>query len=172
MKAIIQDRYGSPDVLALQAVDTPAPRDGEVLLQVHASSVNQADWIALTGRLYAARLAFGLVRPKRRIPDLAVAGRVDAVGRDVTQFQPGDDVFGEVQSAYAEYVCVPQQQLWSKPTNLTFEQAAAVPTAAITALKGLRDHGRLRPGAQVLVNGASGSWARSPCTSPRHSVRR
>ena len=156
MKAIVQRKYGSPDVLELQEVDTPEPRDGEVLLRVHASSVNQADWIALTGRPYAARLAFGLVRPKRRIPGLAVAGRVEAVGRDVTLFTPGDEVFGEVQSAYAEYVCVPEQRIWRNPTNLTFEQAAAVPVAGITALQGLRDKGRVRPGHKVLINGASG----------------
>src|SRR5258708_32629824 len=101
MKAIVQHTYGSPDVLALQEVERPEPRDGEVLLRVHASSVNPADWIALTGRPYAARLGFGLFRPKRRIPGMAVAGRVEAVGRKVTQFAPGDDVFGEVQSAYA-----------------------------------------------------------------------
>lgn len=156
MKAIVQDKYGSPDVLALQEVDMPQPQDGEVLLRVHASSVNQADWIALTGRPYAARLAFGLIRPKRRIPGLAVAGRVEAVGSNVTQFAPGDDVFGEVSSAYAEYVCVPQERLWRKPTNLTFEQAAAVPVAGTAALQGLRDKGKVGPGCRVLINGASG----------------
>jgi NADPH:quinone reductase-like Zn-dependent oxidoreductase len=154
--ARVQHKYGSPDVLKLQEVDKPEPRDGEVLLRVHASSVNQGDWIALTGRPYAARVAFGLFRPKRRIPGMAVAGRVEAVGRNVTQFEPGDDVFGEVPSAYAEYVCVPQERIWRKPTNLTFEQAAAVPVAGMAALQGLRDKGRVGPGRRVLINGASG----------------
>jgi NADPH:quinone reductase-like Zn-dependent oxidoreductase len=156
MKAIVQDRYGSPDVLELQEVDQPEPRDDEVLVQVHAASVNQADWIALTGKPYAARLAFGLLRPKRRIPGIAMAGRVAAVGRNVTQFKPGDEVFGEVHSAYAEYVCVTEDQIGRKPTNLTFEQAAAVPLAAVTALQGLRDKCRVQPGQQVLINCASG----------------
>lgn len=156
MKAFVQDRYGPPDVLALQEVAKPEPRVGEVLLRVHASAINQADWIAVTGRPYAARLAFGLFRPKRRIPGAAVAGRVEAVGAGVTHFKPGDDVFGEVQSAYAEYVCVPEERIWSKPVNLTFEQAAAVPVSGMAALQGLRDKGRVGPGRKVLINGASG----------------
>lgn len=156
MKAIVQHKYGSPDVLALEEVDAPEPRDGEVLLRVRASSVNQGDWIALTGRPYAARLAFGVFRPKRRIPGMAVAGRVEAVGRNATQFAVGDDVFGEVPSAYAEYVCVSQERIWRKPTDLTFEQAAAVPVAGMAALQGLRDKGKVGPGRRVLINGASG----------------
>src|SRR5207302_6264998 len=106
MKAIVQEKYGSPEVLNLREVDRPEPLDDEVLVRVHAASVNTADWITLTGRPYAARLAFGLLRPKLRIPGIAMAGRVAGVGRNVTQFKPGDDVFGEVHSAYAEYVCV------------------------------------------------------------------
>lgn len=156
MKAFVQDRYGPPDVLELQEVARPEPRAGEVLLRVHASAINQADWIALTGKPYPARLAFGLLRPKQRIPGIAVAGRVEAVGAGVTQFKPGDDVFGEVQSAYAEYVCVPQGRIWSKPVNLTFEQAAAVPVSGMAALQGLRDKGQVGPGRKVLINGASG----------------
>ena len=156
MKAIVQDKYGSPDVLNLRDVDKPEPLDDEVLVRIHAAAVNTADWIALTGRPYAARAAFGLFRPKRRIPGIAMAGRVAGVGRNVTQFKPGDDVFGEVHSAYAEYVCVAADRIGSKPTNLTFEQAAAVPLAAITALQGLRDKARVQPGHKVLINGASG----------------
>src|SRR6266851_1986641 len=139
MKAIAQDKYGSPDVLRLREVDKPVPLDDEVLVQVRAAAVNTADWIALTGRPYAARLAFGFFRPKLRIPGIAMAGRVAGVGRNITQFKPGDDVFGEVHSAYAEYVCVAADRIGSKPTNLTFEQASAVPLAGITALQGLRD---------------------------------
>src|SRR6266849_1828883 len=156
MQAIAQDRYGSPDVLKLREVDKPQPLDGEVLVRVHAAAVNTADWIALTGRPYAARLAFGFFRPKLRIPGIAMAGRVAAVGKTVTQFKAGDEVFGEVHSAYAEYVCVAADRIGSKPTNLTFEQAAAVPLAGITALQGLRDKARVQPGHKVLINGASG----------------
>src|ERR1700716_1944239 len=156
MKAIVQDKYGSPDVLKLREIDKPQPLDGEVLVRVHAAAVNKADWIALTGRPYAARLAFGFFRPKLRIPGIAMAGRVAAVGKTVTQFNAGDEVFGEVHSAYAEYVCVAADRIGPKPTNLTFEQAAAVPLAAITALQGLRDKARVQPGHRVLINGASG----------------
>jgi NADPH:quinone reductase-like Zn-dependent oxidoreductase len=156
MKAIVQDKYGSPDVLNFRDVDKPEPLDDEVLVRIHAAAVNTADWIALTGRPYAARLAFGLFRPKLRIPGIAMAGRVAGVGRNITKFKPGDEVFGEVHSAYAEYVCVAADRIGSKPTNLTFEQAAAVPLACITALQGLRDKGRVQPGHQVLINGASG----------------
>jgi NADPH:quinone reductase-like Zn-dependent oxidoreductase len=156
MKAITQDKYGSPDVLRLRQVDKPVPLDDEVLVQVRAAAVNTADWIALTGRPYAARLAFGFLRPKLRIPGIAMAGQVAAVGKNVTQFKPGDEVFGEVHSAYADYVCVGADRIGPKPTNLTFEQAAAVPLAGITALQGLRDKGRVRAGHKVLINGASG----------------
>jgi len=156
MKAIVQDKYGSPHVLKLREIDKPQPLDGEVLVRVHAAAVNTADWIALTGRPYAARLAFGFFRPKLRIPGIAMAGRVAAVGKSVTQFNAGDEVFGEVHSAYAEYVCVAADRIGPKPTNLTFEQAAAVPLAAITALQGLRDKARVQPGHKVLINGASG----------------
>src|SRR5438270_12718118 len=139
MRAIVQDKYGSPEVLNLREVDMPELLDDEVLVGIHAAAVNTADWIALTGRPYAARLAFGFFRPKLRIPGIAMAGRVAAVGESVTQFNAGDEVFGEVHSAYAEYVCVAADRIGPKPTNLTFEQAAAVPLAAITALQGLRD---------------------------------
>lgn len=157
MKAIIQRSYGSPDVLELQEVDKPIVKDDEVLVRVHAASVNQADWFLLTGTPYIARMAFGVFKPKRGIPGRDVAGRVEAVGRNVAQFQIGDEVFGEQDGgAYAEYVCVPEDQISLKPANLTFEQAAAVPLAAITALQGLRDVGRVEPEHKVLINGASG----------------
>src|SRR5947209_5239260 len=156
MRAIVQDKYGSPEVLNLREVDMPELLDDEVLVRIHAAGVNTADWIALTGRPYAARAAFGLFRPKRRIPGIAMAGRLARVGRNVTRFKPGDEVFGEVHSAYAEYVSVAADRIGTKPTNLTFEQAAAVPLAGITALQALRDKGRVQPGRQVLINGASG----------------
>jgi NADPH:quinone reductase-like Zn-dependent oxidoreductase len=159
MKAIVQSRYGPPEeVLELQEVEKPVVGDHEVLVKVHASSVNIADWIFLTGRPYPVRLMSGLLRPKCRIPGLDVAGRVEAVGKSVTRFKPGDEVYGESKGgAYAEYVSVSEELLVPKPANLTFDQAAAVPLAGGTAVRGLRDCGRIKPGHQVLVNGASGA---------------
>ena len=149
MKAIVHDSYGSPDGLKVNEVDKPIPRADEVLIRVCATSVNQSDWIALTGRPYAARLVFGLLRPKHRIPGIAVAGRVEAVGAAVKGFAPGDEVVGEVEGAYAEYVSAPESRIWAKPANLTFEEAAAVPVAAMPALQGLRDKGRVGPGSKI-----------------------
>jgi NADPH:quinone reductase-like Zn-dependent oxidoreductase len=162
MKAILQDRYGPPDRLELGEVERPAPGDDEVLVRVHAAAVNARDWHIMRGDPYLARLAapvFGLGRPKMRIRGSDVAGRVEAVGRGVTRFRAGDEVYGDVREAdgaFAEYVCVPQGAVALKPANLTFEQAAAVPLAGTTALVGLRDAGRLQAGQHVLVNGASG----------------
>jgi len=158
VKAMVHHRFGSPDVLELQDVDRPALTDDGVLVRVRASSVNPAEWYAVTGRPYVARTTFGLRGPKQPVPGADFAGTVEAVGGAVTDFRPGDAVFGGTSGgAFAEYVCVPETgALVPKPASLTFEQAAAVPTAAVTALQGLRDHGGLRPGQTVLVNGASG----------------
>jgi len=160
MKAIVQDRYGSPDVLRLSEVDQPVPADNEVLVRVHAASVNARDWHVMRGDPYLARLmapaVFGFSAPKVRIPGTDFAGRVEAVGRAVTRLRPGDEVFGETHGAFAEYVCVPDGLVEQKPANLTFEQAAAMPLAANTALMGLRDLARVQPGQHVLINGASG----------------
>ena len=156
MKAIVQDRYGSPDVLRLREVDQPVPADNEVLVRVHAASVNARDWHVMRGDPYVARPVLGFGAPKVRIRGTDFAGRVEAVGRGVTRFRPGDEVYGEVDGAFAEYVCVPDGVVERKPANLTFEQAAAMPLAANTALMGLRDAARVRPGQHVLVNGASG----------------
>jgi NADPH:quinone reductase-like Zn-dependent oxidoreductase len=160
VKAIVRGRYGSPDVLELTEIDKPEPGDDEVLVRVHAASVNPADWHFLRGTPYIARLQLGLRKPKDRVLGCDVAGRVEAVGKDVTMFRPGDDVFGSPfmhgLGAFAEYVCVPEDLLAPKPTTLSFEQAAAVPLAASTALQGLRDHGRIEPGQRVLIIGASG----------------
>ena len=155
MKAIVRDTYGSPDVLELREIDEPLLADDCVLVRVRAAAINPADWYALTGRPLAARVQTGLRRPKQRVLGVDFAGTVEAVGRDVTGFQPGDEVFGGRSGALAEYVCV-RKAIAPKPANLTFEQAAAVPVAAITALQGLRDKGQLRPGQHVLINGASG----------------
>jgi NADPH:quinone reductase-like Zn-dependent oxidoreductase len=156
MKAIVYHEYGTPDVLELQEIEKPAVKDGEVLIRVHATSVNPADWHLMTGTPYLMRATSGLSKPKSQRLGLDMAGRVDAVGRNVTGFQPGDEVFGAHDGAYAEYAAAPEGRIALKPANLTFEEAAAVPVAGLTALQGLRDKGHVRPGQKVLIIGASG----------------
>jgi NADPH:quinone reductase-like Zn-dependent oxidoreductase len=157
MKAIVRHRYGPPEVLELQEIDKPSFKDDEVLVRIRATSVNPADWHSMTGTPYIARLAFGLTKPKPRRLGIDFAGTVEAAGRNVKQFQPGDDVFGATSEAFAEYVCVAEDgPVVPKPVSLTFEQAASVPVAALTALQGLRDHGHIQHGQKVLINGASG----------------
>ena len=157
MKAIYHETYGSADVLELQDLDTPAIGDDEVLIRVHAASVNPGDCLALRGAPYVARLmGYGLLGPKHNVPGTDVAGRVAAIGKDVTRFQPEDDVFGWCVGAFAEYASTSERALQRKPAHLTFEQAAAIPTAATAALQGLRDVGRIQTGHHVLVIGASG----------------
>ncbi len=157
MKAIVQEKYGSPDeVLELKDIDQPVVQDEEVLVRVHAAPISGDLWHIMRGLPYLARMATGLLKPKSRVPGYDMAGRVEAVGKNVTQFQPGDDVFGWCAGAYAEYVAVSEGALALKPTNLTLEQAAAVPISAFTALQGLRDKGRVQPGQKVLITGASG----------------
>lgn len=158
MRAIVRDRYGPPDLLQLQEVEQPECADDGVLVRVRAASVNRLDWYDVTGTPWVARTMTGLRGPKSRLLGVDFAGTVAAVGKDVTDLQPGDDVFGGRSGgsgSFAEYVCA-QEGIARKPANLTFEEAAAVPVAALTALQGLRDHGRLQPGQEVLVNGASG----------------
>ncbi len=156
MKAIVYRRYGSPDVLATEDVPRPVMKDGDVLVRVHAASVNPLDWHLLRGLPYIVRPTAGWRKPKRNIPGVDVAGVIEAVGRNVTLFQPGDEVFGEKSRACAEYVCGPENLFVRKPAYLTMEQAAAVPVAAVTALQALRDKGRVQPGQKVLIDGASG----------------
>ncbi|BFU46584.1 NAD(P)-dependent alcohol dehydrogenase [Krasilnikovia sp. MM14-A1004] len=160
MKAIVQDRYGSSDVLAFQDVDPPVAGDREVLVRVHAAAVNAYDWHVMRGDPYIARLmagsVFGRREPRVPIRGRDFAGRVEAVGAGVTRFRPGDEVFGAAPATFAEYVAVAADDIEPKPANLTFDQAAALPMAATTALMGLRDEGGVRPGHRVLVNGASG----------------
>jgi NADPH:quinone reductase-like Zn-dependent oxidoreductase len=156
MNAAVRDRYGPPDVVELREIDKPKPADDEVLVRVRAVSVNPADWYTLTGPLIA-RVPNGLFKPKSNKLGVDFAGTVEAVGATVTQFRPGDEVFGARSGAFAEYVCVPADRaVVLKPPNVTFEEAAAVPIAAITALQGLRDKGNVQPGHKVLINGASG----------------
>jgi len=161
MKAIICTKYGPPDALQFQEVAKPAPTADEVLVKIHAASVNMYDWHLLTADIPLVRLmGGGLRRPKVAIPGVDIAGRIEATGSNVKQFRPGDEVFGDISACdrggFAEYVAVPESALAPKPTALTFEQAAAVPMAAVTALQGLRDHGRIQAGQKVLINGASG----------------
>ena len=156
MKAIVYERYGSPDVLNLEEIDRPSVPDDGVLVRVRAASVNPLDWHFMRGEPYLARMAFGMRKPKEKFLGVDLAGHVEAVGRNVTQFQAGDEVFGTGHGAFAEYACTGEKTLVPKPAGLTFEQAAAVPVAAVTALQGLRDHGRIQPGQKVLINGASG----------------
>jgi len=159
MKAIVYYNYGSPDVLNLEEVDKPIPNDDDVLIKVHAASVNPLEWHFMRGEPLFMRLAVsGLLKPKNKILGVDIAGRVEEVGRNVMQFEPGDEVFGGSDSGggFAEYVSVSENKLALKPTNITFEEAAAIPIAAITALQGLRDKGEIQSGQKVLINGAGG----------------
>jgi NADPH:quinone reductase-like Zn-dependent oxidoreductase len=161
MKAIIRHQYGSPDVLKLEEVDIPTIEEDEVLVKIHAGSVNALDWHLLTADIFLVRLmGQGLFRPKNPKLGADAAGRVEAVGSQVKEFQPGDEVYGDIApwglGSFAEYAAVPEDALVLKPVNLSFEEAAAVPVAALTALQGLRDQGQIQPGQQVLIQGAAG----------------
>jgi NADPH:quinone reductase-like Zn-dependent oxidoreductase len=157
MKAIIYEQYGSPDVLQLKEVEKPTPKDNEVLIKVHAAAANPLDWHRMRGAPFLVRLSDGLLKPKNKGLGADIAGQVEAVGSSVVQFQPGDEVFGDISAGgFAEYVCVPENLLTLKPANLSFEEAASVPVVALTALQGLRDTGQIQPGQKVLINGASG----------------
>ena len=156
MKAIVQTRYGSPDVLQLKDVDEPAVGDDQVLIRVQAAAVNIGDWHLLRGVPYVIRLVAGLRRPRREIPGLDIAGQVESVGQNVRQFRPGDEVFGWCKGAFAEYACAAENDLLPKPANLTPEESAAVGDSAFTALAAVRDQGKVQPGHEVLINGASG----------------
>src|SRR6266702_7751155 len=160
MKAIVYTHYGPPDVLKLEEVEKLTPQDDEVLVQVQAASVNAADLHFLRGKPFLFRLVSGVLKPKNTILGSDIAGRVEAVGRNVKQFQPGDEVFGDLSGCgfggFAEYVCARENALALKPANLSFEEAAAVPSAGVTALQGLREKGQIKLGQKVLINGASG----------------
>jgi len=158
MNAIVYTEYGPPEVLQLKEVEKPAPTPDEILVQVHAASVNAYDWHLLTADVFLVRLmGGGLLKPRNTTPGADMAGRVEAVGRNVKHFRPGDEVFGDIgHGAFAEYACVPESRLALKPANLSFEAAAAVPMAALTALQGLRDEGQIHAGQKVLIHGASG----------------
>jgi NADPH:quinone reductase-like Zn-dependent oxidoreductase len=157
MKAVIQTGYGSADVLEFKEIDRPVAADDDVLVRVHAASLAAGDYFAMRGAPFPIRMYVGFPRPKKDfVVGVDLAGRVEAVGKNVTRFKPGDEVFGGCSRACAEYTCAKEDQLVPKPNNLTFEQAAAVPTSALAALQALRDHGKVQPGQKVLINGASG----------------
>jgi NADPH:quinone reductase-like Zn-dependent oxidoreductase len=159
MKAIVQDRYGDVDVLDFRDIDQPVPTDRQVLVRVHAAGLHRGDWHVMTGLPYLIRVVvptLGLRGPKTPVLGMDVAGTVEAVGPNVTRFQPGDEVLGWTDGAFAEYAIAPEDQLTPKPANLSFEQAAVVPISGFAALQGLRDEGDIQPGQQVLVIGAAG----------------
>jgi NADPH:quinone reductase-like Zn-dependent oxidoreductase len=156
MQAIMYRHYGSPEVLHCEEIEKPNPRDNEVLIKVHAAAVNPLDWHLTRGMPYGFRFTMGLRKPKDRRVGMDVAGQVETVGKNVTQLKPGDPVFGACRGAFAQYACSPDSAVVLKPENLSYEQAASAPVAALTALQGLRDMGHLRPGQQVLINGAAG----------------
>ena len=159
MKAIVYRNYGSPDVLELQEVATPTPKDDEVLIKVHAVSINDWDWGLLQGIPFVNRLLYGLLKPKKKILGSDIAGRIEAVGKNVEQFQPGDEVFGDLSGewgGFAEYVCARESAIALKPARMTFAEAAAIPQAAMLAIQGLRDKGQIQPGQKLLINGAGG----------------
>jgi NADPH:quinone reductase-like Zn-dependent oxidoreductase len=160
MRAIVCGKYGTPDVLELKEIKKPVPTENQVLVKIHAASLNFGNLVLLNGKPFLARFAFGLTRPKYSIPGGDIAGTVEAVGKDVKLFQAGDEVFGDLSvcgwGGFAEYATVPENALALKPSNISFEEAAATPMAGVTALQGLRDKGKIRSGQKVLVYGASG----------------
>lgn len=160
MNAIIYTEYGSPDKLSFREIEKPTPNDDEVLIKIHAVSLNQADWHRLTADIFLIRLGNGFMKPKQHRLGADIAGRVEAVGKNVKQFQVGDAVFGDISTngfgGLAEYVTVPEKLMALKPSNLSFEQVAAVPMAGVTALQGLRDYGKIQAGQNVLIQGAAG----------------
>jgi NADPH:quinone reductase-like Zn-dependent oxidoreductase len=159
MKAIVYEEYGSPDVLELREVERPTPKNDEVLVRVHAVSINDWDWGLLQGTPFVNRLLYGFFRPKRTILGSDIAGRIEAVGKNAKRFRLGDEVFGDLSGrwgGFAEYVCAPETALALKPPRMSFAEAAAIPQAAMLAVQGLRDRGRIQPGQKLLINGAGG----------------
>jgi NADPH:quinone reductase-like Zn-dependent oxidoreductase len=157
MKAIVQNAYGSPDYLELKDIDKPIPKDGDVLVRVHTAAIHSGDYYGVLGKPFPIRFFIGFPKPKKDyVVGVDVAGCVEAVGKGVTRFQPGDEVFGEPMGACAEYTCAKEEKFALKPNNLTLEQAATIPMSALAALQGLRDEAKVKPGQKVLINGASG----------------
>ncbi|MEA2002430.1 MAG: NAD(P)-dependent alcohol dehydrogenase [Actinomycetota bacterium] len=156
MKAIVQDKYGPSDVLHVGDIDKPVPKDDEVLVRVQAAGIHIGDWMLMMGTPYIMRIGAGLRKPRKSVPGFDVSGTVEAVGKNVNGFERGDEVFGDCNGSCAEYVSVAEKKLVLKPEELSFEQAAAVPVSGVTALRGIRDAGKVKPGQKILINGASG----------------
>ena len=160
MKAIVFTKYGSPDVLHLKEIAKPTPKDGEILIKVHATAINDWDWCLVRGKPFYVRLLCGLLNPKTRIPGVDIAGQVEAVGRNAMKFQPGDEVYGDLSESgfggFAEYVCAPESALAKKPDGMTAVEAAAIPHAGMLAIQGLCEEGKIQPGQKLLINGAGG----------------
>ena len=157
MKAIVRIKYGSPDVLELREIDKPTPTNNQILVRMQAAAVNPLDWHILRGKPFMVRLmGFGLLKPKQQILGADMAGQIEAIGKDVTLFKVGDEAFGSSMGGFAEYALIHESQAAAKPATMTFEQAAAVPVAGLTALQALREHGQIQNGQHVLINGASG----------------
>lgn len=161
MKAIICAKYGLPDVFELKEVEKPVPNENEILIKIHTASINAYDWRLMKAEPFMVRfMGGGVLKPKKQIPGVDISGRIEAAGRNIKQFKPGDDVFGSLtrcpSGGFAEYACAPENAFVLKPAGMTFEQAASIPMAALTALQGLRDYGEIKQGQKVLINGASG----------------
>jgi NADPH:quinone reductase-like Zn-dependent oxidoreductase len=171
MKAIVYHEYGSADVLKCEEIEEPVPKDDEVLIKVRAASVNPLDWRLMKGEPAILRIFFGLRKPRLGRPGVDAAGEVEAVGPNVTQFKPGDEVFGACRGALAEYACTAESKIAIKPDNVTFEQAASADVAGLTALQGLRDKGKIQPGSKVLSMAPREALAHSRCRSPSRSAR-
>ena len=169
MQAIVHSRYGPPDALELKDIDKPVIIDDAVLVKVHAAAVGKGDWLTVQGLPYVARLRYGLPNPRHPVPGFDVAGRIEAVGKNVTRLQPGDAVFGWCDGSFAQYASVPEGQLVRKPANLSFEQAAAVPISGFAALQALRDTGEVQPVQTVAIIGASS--ARRSCIASLISAK-
>ena len=168
MKAILVPKYGSPDVLQYMEVEKPVPNENQVLVKIVAAAANPLDWHGMRGEPFIARMGNGIRRPKDQRLGADIAGRVEAIGKNVTEFKPGDEVFGAVGAGgFAEYVCTPEKNLTLKPGNVSFEAAAATPVVGFTAIQGFRHAGGIRPGQKVLINGAAGGASvRLPCSLP------
>ena len=168
MKAIVYREYGGPEVLRYEDVEKPIPKDDEVLIKVHVASVNPLDWRLMSGKPAPLRLAMGLLKPRLGRPGVDVAGQVETIGKNVTQFKPGDAVFGSCNGAFAEYACASESKIAMKPASVTFEDAASVNVAGLTALQGLRDKGKVHAGSKVLINGAAGGVGTFAVQLARH----
>jgi NADPH:quinone reductase-like Zn-dependent oxidoreductase len=173
LKAIVFTRYGSSDLLRFEEVEKPAPKDGQVLVKIHAAATNPLDWHMMRAKPFIVRLGQGFWRPRVTRLGADIAGVVEAVGKEVSEFKPGDAVFGSIGAGgFAEYACAVEKHLVHKPVNVSFEAAAATPVVGLTAIQGMRDFGHIQPGEKVLINGASGGIGNLPCNTLNASTQK